>query len=248
MILGLFDSGLGGLTVLKEIINKCAYEKIIYLGDTKRLPYGEKSKEELLDIAKDNIDFLISKNVDEIVVACGTVSSNVLEDLKKIYDIKIIGIIDVLCKGAIKETKNNKIGVIATSSTISTHIFKDKLDNYEVYEMACPLFTPLIEKGMIDSKEMDEAIDSYLKPLKEKEIDTLIFGCTHYPLLKEKIKKYFDYPINLINAGEYILDELENKEIKNSLLEFYTSGNEKEFEENSKRFLDIDIKVRNILD
>ena len=88
MILGLFDSGLGGLTVLKEIINKCAYEKIIYLGDTKRLPYGEKSKEELLDIAKDNIDFLISKNVDEIVVACGTVSSNVLEDLKKIYDIK----------------------------------------------------------------------------------------------------------------------------------------------------------------
>lgn len=241
MILGLFDSGLGGLTVLKEIINKCAYEKIIYLGDTKRLPYGEKSKEELLVIAKDNIDFLISKNVDEIVVACGTVSSNVLEDLKKIYDIKIIGIIDVLCKGAIKETKNNKIGVIATSSTISTHIFKDKLENYEVYEVACPLFTPLIEKGMIDSKEMDEAIDSYLKPLKEKEIDTLIFGCTHYPLLKEKIKKYFDYPINLINAGEYILDELENKEIKNSLLEFYTSGNEKEFEENSKRFLDIDI-------
>lgn len=241
MILGLFDSGLGGLTVLKEITNKCTYEKIIYLGDTKRLPYGEKSKEELLDIAKDNIDFLISKNVDEIVIACGTVSSNVLEDLKKIYDIKIIGIIDVLCKGAIKETKNNKIGVIATSSTISTHIFKEKLDDYEVYEVACPLFTPLIEKGMIDSKEMDEAIDSYLKPLKEKEIDTLIFGCTHYPLLKEKIKKYFDYPINLINAGEYILDELENKEIKNSLLEFYTSGNEKEFEENSKRFLDIDI-------
>lgn len=248
MILGLFDSGLGGLTVLKEIINKCAYEKIIYLGDTKRLPYGEKSKEELLDIAKDNIDFLISKNVDEIVVACGTVSSNVLEDLKKIYDIKIIGIIDVLCKGAIKETKNNKIGVIATSSTISTHIFKDKLENYEVYEMACPLFTPLIEKGMIDSKEMDEAIDSYLKPLKEKEIDTLIFGCTHYPLLKEKIKKYFDYPINLINAGEYILDELENKEIKKPILEFYTSGDEKEFAKNSQKFLDIDIKVRNILD
>ena len=240
MILGIFDSGLGGLTVLREIIKNNTYDKIIYFGDTKNLPYGEKDKETLLKMTRFNIDFLRSKGADEIVVACGTVSSNALDDIKDDYDFKIVGIIDALVNGAIKETKNNKIGVIATEATIRTHIFKEKIKDKEVYEVACPKFTPLIEKGMIDSLEMDEAIHEYLKPLKEKDIDTLIMGCTHYPLLEDKIRNYFSKPINIINSGIILAEELNDGERKEPKLEFYVSGDKEEFREHGKRFIDID--------
>ena len=239
MILGIFDSGLGGLTVLREIIKNNSYDKIIFFGDTKNLPYGEKDKETLLKLTRFNIDFLRSKGVDEIVVACGTVSSNALDDVKDDYDFRIMGIIDVLCDEAVKQTINNKIGVIATEATIKTHIFSKKIKDKEVYEIACHKFTPLIEKGMIDSKEMDEAIDEYLRPLKEKDIDTLILGCTHYPLLEDKIRTYFNKPINLINSGIEIAEELFTGEIKVPEIEFYVSGDKEEFKEHSKRFIDL---------
>lgn len=239
MILGIFDSGIGGLTVLKEILKKNSFDKIIYFGDTARLPYGEKSKEELLDIAKENVDFLLSKGAEKIVIACGTVSSNVLEELKKDYNIEIIGIVDALIEGAKEKTINNKIGIIATSATIKTHIFKNKLNGYHVYEMSCPKFTPLIESGKLDSKEMNDAINEYLKPLKDEGVDTLILGCTHYPILSKKIKKYFDYPINLINSGVIIADNLFDGKIKNPELEIYCSGSIEDFKNNSK-YLEIE--------
>lgn len=239
MILGIFDSGLGGLTVLREIIKNNSYDKIIYFGDTKNLPYGEKDKETLLKMTRFNIDFLRSKGADEIVVACGTISSNTLDIVKDDYDFRIIGIIDALCNEAVKKTLNNKIGVIATEATINTHIFSKKIKDKEVYEVPCPKFTPLIEAGMIDSKEMDEALDEYLSPLKEKDIDTLIMGCTHYPLLEDKIKDYFNKPINIINSGTIIAEELFNGETKIPEIEFYVSGNKEEFKEHGKRFIDV---------
>ena len=240
MRIGVFDSGIGGINVLASLIKKYPHNEYIYFGDTKNLPYGDKDKETLLKMTRFNIDFLRSKGADEIVVACGTVSSNTLDDVKDDYDFKITGIIDALVNGAIKETKNNKIGIIATAATINTHIFKEKIKDKEVFEVACHKFTPLIEKGMIDSEEMTEAIDEYLKPLKEKDIDTLIMGCTHYPLLEDKIRSYFSKPINIINSGTILAEELNDGERKEPELEFYVSGDKEEFKEYSKRFIDID--------
>ena len=237
MILGIFDSGLGGLTVLKEILKNNSYSRIVYFGDTARVPYGDKDKDTLRKYAIEDIDFLKQKGVDEIVVACGTVSSTVLNGIKDDYDFKIEGIIDAAVKGALDATKNNKIGVIATSATINTHVFKNKIEN--IYEVACPKFVPLIENNLIDSKPMDEALDEYLSGLKQKDIDTLILGCTHYPLLKSKIDAYFDGKVNLINSGAVLSKELFNGDKKEAVVEFYVSGDIDNFKKQASRFLDI---------
>ena len=237
MILGIFDSGLGGLTVLKEILKNNSYSRIVYFGDTARVPYGDKDKDTLRKYAIEDIDFLKQKGVDEIVVACGTVSSTVLNGIKDDYDFKIEGIIDAAVKGALDATKNNKIGVIATSATINTHIFRNKIEN--IYEVACPKFVPLIENNLIDSKQMDEALDEYLSGLKQKDIDTLILGCTHYPLLKSKIDAYFDGKVNLINSGAVLSKELFNGDKKEAVVEFYVSGDIDNFKKQASRFLDI---------
>ena len=237
MILGIFDSGLGGLTVLKEILKNNSYSRIVYFGDTARVPYGDKDKETLRKYAIDDIAFLKDKGVDEIVVACGTISSTVLSDIKDDYSFKIEGIIDAAVKGALATTKNNKIGVIATSATINTHVFKNKIEN--IYEVACPKFVPLIENDLIDSKQMDEALDEYLSDLKQKGIDTLILGCTHYPLLKSKIDAYFDGKVSLINSGAVLSKELFNGDKKEPVVEFYASGDIDSFKKHASRFLDI---------
>ena len=237
MILGIFDSGLGGLTVLKEILKNNSYSRIVYFGDTARVPYGDKDKDTLRKYAIEDIDFLKQKGVDEIVVACGTVSSTVLNGIKDDYDFKIEGIIDAAVKGALDATKNNKIGVIATSATINTHIFRNKIEN--IYEVACPKFVPLIENNLIDSKQMDEALDEYLSGLKQKDIDTLILGCTHYPLLKSKIDAYFDGKVNLINSGAVLSKKLFNGDKKEAVVEFYVSGDIDNFKKQASMFLDI---------
>lgn len=240
MILGIFDSGLGGLTVLKEIVKDCVYDRIIYYGDTKRLPYGDKDKTTLLKYAKEDIEFLKGKGAQEIIVACGTISSNVLEDIKKDYDIKIVGIIDVACKQAALLTKNNKVGVIATPATINTHAYRNKIKEYknvEVYEMPCQKFTPLIESGKKDTIDMDEAIKEYLGPLKENDVDTIIFGCTHYPILKDKIAKFMEKDINYINSGELLSKEFNVGEKKKPIVEFYVSGDKEDFNQKAKELI-----------
>ena len=239
MILGVFDSGLGGLTVLKEIIKNSTYDKIIYFGDTARLPYGDKDRKTLLAYARQDVEFLMDKGAEEIVIACGTVSSNVLDDLKKEYKLPLIGIIDVLAKEAMEKTANHKIGVIATPATVRTGIFTGKISGNDVYEVGCQKFTPLIEKDMIDSKEMDEAIAEYLGPLKKADVDTLIMGCTHYPLLEKKIRKHFVKPLNIISSGTVLARELCHGEIKKPELEFYVSGDPKDFMKKARRFADV---------
>ncbi len=237
MVLGVFDSGLGGLSVLKEILNNNSYDRIVYFGDTKRVPYGDRDVDTLRRFAKEDIAFLRSKGVDEIVVACGTISSTVLDEIKGDYDFRIEGIIDALVKGAVSASKNHKIGVIATSATINTHVFKKRIDG--ILEVACPKFVPLIESDNIDSEQMDEALDEYLLPLKKEGIDTLILGCTHYPLLTEKINAYFDNKVTLINSGVILSKELFNGNKKEPVVEFYASGDMEDFRQHASRFLDI---------
>lgn len=242
MILGIFDSGLGGLTVLKEILKDCVYDKVIYYGDTKRLPYGDKDKNTLLEYAKEDIAFLKEKGAEEIIVACGTISSNVLEDIKKDYDFKVVGIIDAACKESIKVSKNKKIGIIATPATINTHAFKNRineLSDAEVYEIPCQKFTPLIEAGKKETDEMDEAIKEYISTLKEKDVDTIIYGCTHYPILEERIKKYLNKEINLINSGKLLSKEFNIGDKKKPVVEFYVSGNVDEFKSKAKELINI---------
>ena len=237
MILGVFDSGLGGLTVLREIIKRNTYDKIIYYGDTLRLPYGEKDHDTLLTYAREDIDFLIGKGAQEIVIACGTVCSNVLDEVREEYPLPIIGIIDALCKEAKEKTVNGRIGVIATPATVRSGVFSAKLADHDVCEVACRKFTPLIEADMAESPKMDEAIEEYLAPLKERGIDTLILGCTHYPLLEDRIRRFFDGKIELINSGTIIARELQKGEIREAQLEFYVSGDPEDFRKKARRFI-----------
>ncbi len=213
--IGVFDSGLGGLTAVRELMKVLPNEKVLYFGDTGRVPYGTRSAETIAKYASQDMNFLIKQNVKVILAACGTVSSNakhVLENLSVPYT----AIIDPCCKAAIDSTKNGKIGVIATSATINSHAFSKTLKNtipsFEVYETSCPLLVPLVENGFIDeNNEISElALKNYLLPLKEKGIDTLILGCTHYPILEKLISKVIGDEVILINSGKEIAKECVN--------------------------------------
>lgn len=184
MRVGLFDSGIGGLTVLKTLINKYPNNEYIYYGDTLNIPYGNKTKSELLKLAKNNVDFLSMKNVDIIIIACGTISSNCLEELKQKYTIPIYSIIEPTIK-YLNESNYNHIGVIATEATINSHIFKNNI-NKNIYELATPKLVPLIENNRNDelNKELHQYLDEYAGKL-----DILVLGCTHYPIIKDKIKE-----------------------------------------------------------
>lgn len=221
MRIGLFDSGVGGLTVLKTLINKYPNNEYIYYGDTLNNPYGNKTKEELLTLSKQNMEFLINKKVDLIIIACGTVSSNCLNELKELYNIPIISIINP----TIDYLNNNNyknIGIIATNATINSHIFKNNLNN-NVYEIATPKLVPLIESnnlGNID-KILHEYLDNYIN-----KIDILVLGCTHYPIIKENIKKILGNTrildmselINIDNHGNSDIPQIYFSKIDNNVI------------------------------
>lgn len=213
--IGMFDSGVGGLTVLKEIIKENPKENIIYLGDTKRFPYGSKSKETIIDLTKKGVDFLISKNVKAIVIACGTATSQALEVVQKIYNIPIIGIIDSTVDYIKENEKLRKIGVIATAGTIRSKGWQNKINNKitdaTVYNKACPLLAPMAEEGWTDNEIAKLTIKEYLKDFDD--IDCLILGCTHYPLFKKIIEKELSENVEILNTGEML-----SKDLKKSLL------------------------------
>lgn len=194
--IGIFDSGVGGMTVLKEIKKKFPNEDLIYLGDTKNFPYGDKSKETILKMSIKCVEFLIKNNVKLIIIACGTATSQALKELRNIYKIPIIGIITptiINIKRNINPNKRNTIGVIATEGTIRSGKWEEELieeiDNIAVINKACPLLAPMAEQGWTNNDVAKEAIKEYMKPFKEQKIDKLILGCTHYPLFKELIRR-----------------------------------------------------------
>lgn len=215
MRVGVFDSGVGGLTVLKKLIEKYPKNDYIYFGDTKNVPYGEKNKNELFDLSSKIVEFFIENNIDLIVIACGTISSNCYSKLKNKYSIPIIDIISPTIKYVTMNNYDN-IGVIATTRTIDSHIFRDLLKDITVYEEACSEFVNLIENDLYDEIDID-------KHLSKIDSDTIILGCTHYPLIKDKIKRNcIDMADNIVlpdNNGNSLrvlyFSKLDDKVIKN---------------------------------
>lgn len=255
--IGMFDSGVGGLTVLKEVIRQNPQENIIYLGDTKRFPYGSKSKETIIELTKKGIDFLISKQVKAVVIACGTATSQALEEIQKQYNIPIIGIIDSTIQ-YIKQNKNlRKIGVIATAGTIRSKGWQNKIHSQIpdaiISYKACPLLAPMAEEGWIDNEVARLTVQEYLKGFAD--IHCLILGCTHYPLFKKVIEKELGKKVEIIHTGEKLSKDLreilnkqqiENKKEKQGNCEIYLTDTETNFVKVAKKLLKNDEIVQTI--
>ena len=211
--IGVFDSGIGGLTVVREIIKRLPRENIIYLGDTARVPYGTKSGRTVTAYSLNNARFLRSKGIKMLVVACNTSSAVSLPSLNGELDIPVIGVIEPGARKAAASTKSGRIGVIGTPSTIKSSAYKKALASaspeLEVYSKACPLFVPLADEGWTEGKISELVAEEYLAPLKEHDIDVLVLGCTHYPLLKRTIKKVLGSGVTLVDSAEETTKEIE---------------------------------------
>lgn len=203
--IGVFDSGVGGLTVAREIMRHLPNEKIIYFGDTARVPYGSKSKETIVHYSKQIIRFLQSNNVKAIVIACNTASALALEEVSKEVNVPVIGVVIPGARAAIRETTSKNVAVVATEATINsqlyTKIMESEDEGIRVLSKACPLFVPIVEEGLAKHKIADDMIEYYLKSMKETKVDTLILGCTHYPLLRSRIRMYMGEELRLVNPA-----------------------------------------------
>jgi glutamate racemase len=227
--IGLFDSGIGGLTVLHKIIEVLPKENTVYLGDTARAPYGTKSIETVVRYSFENSTFLLEKGVKLIVVACNTSSALALPGLKEKFSVPLIGVIEPGVRRAMQMTHNKKIGVIGTEATIQsgayTKALKAQDERVEVYSRACPLFVPLVEEGWTNNAVVSITVEAYLGSLKQSGIDTLILGCTHYPLLKTAIRKYLGKGVKLVDSAEEIASEVGMLLKKHSLSRKIGKGN-----------------------
>jgi len=203
--IGVFDSGIGGLTVVKELIKSLPYEDIVYFGDTARVPYGTKSHQTVVRFSTENVLFLLRYNVKLIIVACNSSSSVALASLKRNFKVPIIGVIEPGAAYATSMSYSQRIGVIGTSTTIKSKAYEKQIRGLvpkaKVYSKSCPLFVPLAEEGWLDGKVTSQIIRTYLSPLKKKDIDTLILGCTHYPLLEKAIKRVMGKGVKLIDSA-----------------------------------------------
>lgn len=249
--IGVFDSGIGGLTAVKELARLLPNENIVYLGDTARVPYGTKSRDTIYKYAAQDVKFLETNNVKMYIAACGTVSS-VLADETDFCGGLYTGVIRPAVDAACKATKNKKIGVIGTAATIRSksyeRLIKEILPECEVYSKACPMFVPLVENGYIepDCAPTIEIAREYLLPLKQAGVDTLILGCTHYPLLTDIISSIMGEGVSLISsggeAGKYAMKLLEEKGLLSDRkecgrIELYCTDSAELFEENAEHFL-----------
>lgn len=210
--IGVFDSGVGGLTVVREIMRQIPNEKIVYFGDTARVPYGSKSKETVTRFSEQIVRFLRTFQVKTIVVACNTASAYALDELEKDIDIPIIGVVKPGAKAAAEVTKNGRIGVIATEATIGSRIYSKYIQELNkdvtIYGKACPLFVPLVEEGLLEDPVTDEIARRYLTELIDIDIDTLILGCTHYPLIRSTLGKIVGEKVTLVNPAYETAREL----------------------------------------
>lgn len=203
--IGVFDSGVGGLTVVREIIRQLPSENVVYFGDTARVPYGSKSQKTIIGYTRQIIHFLKTKNVKAIVIACNTASAYALDAVAKEVDVPIIGVVRPGAYVAAHTTVNGKIGVLGTEGTINSGIYTQVLHEHnpklDVVGKACPLFCPLVEEGLLEDPVTDEIASRYLKSMKDAGIDTLILGCTHYPLIRSTIRRLMGEGVNLVNPA-----------------------------------------------
>lgn len=226
--IGVFDSGLGGLTVVKELSRVLPEESIVYFGDTGRVPYGTKSKATIIRYTKGDINFLRTFDLKLIIAACGTASSLALPELEGEFDLPLFGVVGPTVNAAVRETKNKKIGVIATPGTIKSGEYEKqikKLDaSIEVINKDCPMFVPLVENDYIEGEVPEIIARDYLECMKKANVDTLILGCTHYPLLTKVIEKVMGSGVTLVNSGRETAKCIKNYLEKTNSLSKGTDG------------------------
>lgn len=255
--IGVFDSGVGGLTVVREILRQLPNENVVYFGDTARLPYGTKSSSTITHFAMQDSRFLLSKNVKMIVVACNTVSSNSMHVLRRALDVPLLDVLKPNAELAAHTTKNNRIGIIGTPATIESGSYEKIITKHNkkarVFTLATPLLVPLAEAGWTNKQATFLILDEYIQKLLKKNIDTLILGCTHYPLFESMIKRICTNKVNVINSAretaqtvKLILDEREmaNRGKRKGDINFYLSDIPRNFPSITKRFLNSNIKSK----
>ena len=203
--IGVFDSGIGGLTVLKALVEELPSEQFIYLGDTARLPYGTKSAEVIIRYSRENAEFLLARGIKMLVVACNTSSAVALDRIAAETIVPVIGVIDPGARAAAKATRSGKIGVIGTEATIASGAYTRAIQKYrpraEIYTRACPLLVPMVEEGFLDNEIAEKTVAHYLESLKASGIDTLLLGCTHYPLLRELFRKVMGPHVRIVDSA-----------------------------------------------
>jgi len=231
--IGIFDSGVGGLTVVRSLINRLPSESFVYYGDTAHVPYGSKSREELFKYAHDIIAFLLSRDVKTIVVACGTHSSVTLPEIAETCPVPILGVVKPGARAAVQTTRNGKIGVIATQASVNSGSYAKNINaivpNHEIYSAACAKFVPLVEAGILSGEETILAVREYIKPLLQEGIDTLIMGCTHYPFLAPIIGQFTGEDVALVDPATETVEELAEILFHRNLLNDSRTGGNREF-------------------
>ncbi len=250
--IGIFDSGVGGLTVLRAVREQLPNENLIYLGDTARVPYGTKSRATVERYAVEDAAFLISKGVKVIIIACNTASALARERLRHEFDIPFLSVIGPGVRAAVKATKNHRIGVIATEATIDSGAYANGIreecgeQGVEIFAQACPLFVPLVEEGETDSALAQQVAEKYLASLRAQQIDTLVLGCTHYPLLKPVIAETIGRGVSLIDSGAATAMEIAallsdqnllNPQAAKGWSQFYVTDAAQRFHRIAERFL-----------
>jgi glutamate racemase len=248
--IGVFDSGIGGLTVVRALTARLPNENIVYFGDTARVPYGPKSPTVVREYAAQDVDFLVSKNVKMVVIACNTVSAVAIDVVQKRARVPVVAVILPGAREAVRATKKKRVGIIGTLATVNSGAYANAIrqidGDVQVFAQACPLFVPLAEEGWIDHKVTALVAREYLFPLKLEKIDTLILGCTHYPVIRAAIASAVDPHVTLIDSGaavaidvERVLDEknLRNPSSQKPNREFFVSDLPARFTEIGERFL-----------
>lgn len=260
--IGVFDSGVGGLTVVREMIRQLPEENIVYFGDTARVPYGSKSQKTIIRFSEQIIRFLKTKRVKAIVIACNTASALALDAVRDEFDVPIMGVVIPGARAAVEATLNQKVGVVGTEATVQsgmyTKIIHEMNPQIQVIEKACPLFVPLVEEGFKEHVVTQEVIEYYLESLRDTDIDAMILGCTHYPLLRSRIKRYLGDKIQIVNpAYETAMDlkaVLEKQQMahdgvsgRKSQYEFYVSDAAEKFRRFANTVMPFDVPETNVV-
>lgn len=249
--IGVFDSGLGGLTVVKSLVETMPYENIIYFGDIAHVPYGSRSKEQITEYVMQDVNFLMKHNIKAVVIACNTADSIARKKVEEFCTVPVYGVVEPAAKLASETSQNGKIGVIATNATVNSGAYKTAIEKYapnaEVYSAACPLLVPLVEEGRFHRGDevVETVVREYLEPLKNAGIDTLVLGCTHYPLLMDIISDIVP-GVNIISSSEAaarcVKSALENQNLDNKCnpspdRQYYVNDAKDDFEKNASLFM-----------
>ena len=256
--IGVFDSGLGGLTVVREMKRLLPKESLVYFGDTARLPYGSKSKEAIVRFSKQIMRFLMRHDVKAVIIACGTASANALEELRATFDLPIFGVVEPGVREAARSTRSGRIGITGTEATIRSGAYERLLKQInpalQVFSQACPLFVPLVEEGWFEDPVTRSVVHSYLQELKKQTVDTLVLGCTHYPLLRKLVQEEIGEEVTLVNPSSSAVQEVKaflechamQTEDREGQYTFFASDNTEKFQAFGQQVLEMPLTVQKI--